>query len=454
MLSQPNIRGNAAASMMIVTLVIFLVVTGGLNPLPMLHGEPVPRRDPTPEEVNRAFGIPLFGPGSLWAEADQAVAERLDWPLESRTSAESGYRFYCWKPTSILGARPFSLFLQGVGGKTFRISMIFANKGDVEAFASREERDRARIPSRGSDRRQPEISPRMMQLYQAAIRHDEEKIRGALTDLFGSSMPAKLGKVAGMEERGERWDWRGHAFLLSSPRNEYVALRIVPVSVFDDRDAERRSFTAAKALLPGRIVRRPNGDVVLGDLPMVDQGAKGYCVPATFERVLRYYGLQGDMNLLAMAGGTSAGGGTFLSRIAEASYALVREAGGRITSAGAATRIEEIQPQIDRGIPIIWTLHSSEELDQRLEERAKLRASIKSPADLKRWKQEVLPPVRITGRSLYGKGEGHVCLIIGYNRETREIAISDSWGEDYAERWMTEEEAQAVGQGSSSVIGW
>ena len=38
---------------------------------------------------------------------------------------------------------------------------------------------------------------------------------------------------------------------------------------------------------------------------MVDQGQKGYCVPATVERVLRYYGIN-DLNMhqLAEAGKT------------------------------------------------------------------------------------------------------------------------------------------------------
>jgi hypothetical protein len=453
-LPQPTIPGNAAAGTILVPMLLLLMAIGGLQSIPNLHAGPAPRKDPTPEEVNRAFGIPLFGSGSLWAEEDQAVAERLDWPRESRTSVESGYRLYCSEPLSVLGPRPFSLFLQGVGGKPSRVSMIFANKGDVEMLASKEEKGREVITSAQAARREAVVTPRMMQLYQAAIRHDEERIRGALTALFGEPMPAKLGKVVGMDERGERWDWRGSAFLLFAPRNEYVALRIMPVSVFNDLDAERRSFTATKALLPGRIVRRPNGDVILGDLPMVDQGAKGYCVPATFERVLRYYGLQADMDLLAMAGGTSAGGGTSLSRIADAAYGLVREAGGRITTAGAATRIEDIQPHIDRGVPLIWAINSSEELDQRLAERSRLRATFRDSGDVQRWKGDVLPPVRINARTLQGKGEGHVCLIIGYNRETREIAISDSWGPDYAERWMTEEEARSVGLGSSSVIGW
>jgi hypothetical protein len=35
---------------------------------------------------------------------------------------------------------------------------------------------------------------------------------------------------------------------------------------------------------------------------MVDQGPKGYCVPATFERAMRTMGIDADMYLLAMVG--------------------------------------------------------------------------------------------------------------------------------------------------------
>ena len=45
-------------------------------------------------------------------------------------------------------------------------------------------------------------------------------------------------------------------------------------------------------------------------------------------------------------------------------------------------------------------------------------------------------------------------MIIGYNEKSREIALSDSWGSEYRERWMTEEEAAAIKQGSMATIGW
>ena len=48
----------------------------------------------------------------------------------------------------------------------------------------------------------------------------------------------------------------------------------------------------------------------------------------------------------------------------------------------------------------------------------------------------------------------HVALIIGYNKETNEIAFSDSWGEDFKERWMTLPEAEGVSQGFFYVVGF
>ena len=43
-------------------------------------------------------------------------------------------------------------------------------------------------------------------------------------------------------------------------------------------------------------------------------------------------------------------------------------------------------------------------------------------------------------------------MIIGYNNQTSEIAISDSWSKAYAIRWMTLQEANAINEGKSYVI--
>jgi hypothetical protein len=69
------------------------------------------------------------------------------------------------------------------------------------------------------------------------------------------------------------------------------------------------------------------------------------------------------------------------------------------------------------------------------------------------WSMRFLPSLKKTKPLKPDPEWGHICLIIGYNQKTREIAISDSWGPETTERWMTEEEAKQIKQpGALSII--
>ena len=405
-------------------------------------------KTPTAEEVNKALGIPLFGSGSLWEENDAMVANRLRWPQESKTTYEAGYRRYPYTfntETRILGVRALALFLQGVNDKTARVSILFANKGDVAFFSSaREAQQQAATP------RQPlNITGNMLRGLQDSMRKDKATLESSLKTLFGDALPARTGRFATTAEAGQRWDWKGHTFLLVAPPNEYVLLRILPSASFDDADADRKSFVSAKANLSKRVERRENGDVLISDLPMVDQGRKGYCVPATFERVLRYYGLSEDMNILATAGKTGAGGGTSVETIQAATYNLLRDAGANISQKTFSGSIQEIKPIIDAGKPILFTHYSTEEFNKRVNERMAHRVAV---TNWEEWKNNFLPSLKKTIPLQPDPMYGHICLIIGYNEKTREIAISDSWGPAATERWMTEEEARQIKQSSGITV--
>jgi hypothetical protein len=404
-------------------------------------------KSPTAEEVNKALGIPLFDSQSLWEENDAMVAGRLDWPRESSTSYETGYRWYPYTDNSaitVLGARALGLFLQGLNNKVAKVSVLFANKGDVAFYSSAQEAARQK-----SD--QPlNVTDAMLKGCQDAMRHDKVAVESALKNLFGDSKPARKGRFASTAEAGQRWDWNGTTFLLVAPPNEYVTLRILPTFSFDDADADRKAFASAKATLSQRVKHKENGDVIITDLPMVDQGRKGYCVPATFERVLRYYGLSEDMNILAMAGQTGAGGGTSVQAIQAATYAMIRDAGGTITQKNFSGSIQEIKPLIDSGKPILFTHFSTPEFNTRVNERMAHRVAVANWDD---WATRFLPSLKKTAPLKPDPEWSHICLIIGYNEKTREIAISDSWGRAAKERWMTEEEAKQIkASGALSVI--
>lgn len=68
--------------------------------------------------------------------------------------------------------------------------------------------------------------------------------------------------------------------------------------------------------------------------------------------------------------------------------------------------------------------------------------------------QALKPRRKIGDRMRTDTQNGHMCMIIGYNAATGEIAISDSWGPQFAERWMTVEEANAISQRQFTVVNW
>ena len=74
---------------------------------------------------------------------------------------------------------------------------------------------------------------------------------------------------------------------------EYLRLTLTPRAAAAARpQASRKSAAQAggKAKIRDNVTKSPNGDVFIDNVPMVDQGQKGYCSAAVAERVLRYYG--------------------------------------------------------------------------------------------------------------------------------------------------------------------
>jgi hypothetical protein len=399
--------------------------------------------EPTVAELNEAFGAEVWVDEKLWDDADAEVAERLDWPRESETSKTSSFRRYAGSKERLLGTRPFSLVLYGDEGKADRISMIFANKGDIAELLHVD-------PGLSEARARTEVQ-RQLRDYKKLIVADADLIAKRLTETLGEPKNDTFGQGRNASERVLRWDWRGHAILLAAPEGEYVALRIVPSAEADGSAVERVKDTVLKERLAERVVRRENGDVILSEIPMVDQGPKGYCVPATWERALRYLGVEADMYSLAMAGSTEVGGGTSVRAMEAGVNDLVRQYGRRMDTSGGRITLQKVAKEIDAGLPIMWTMFVERTVDKSVTERSRQRESV---TDWEAYK-ELLAPYRKAARSIRTDREnGHMCMIVGYNGETDEIAISDSWGPSYAERWITVEEANAISQGQFTVVNW
>ena len=389
-------------------------------------------------EINAACGAPLFSDDNLWDDDAEAVAQRVGWPRESETSLDSSYRLYPDASARFLGARPYSQVLYGEEGRTASLSLVFANKGDAVTPAT------GQLDNRDLRQRRAEL-----RANGKAIEEDEKTLATALTALFGEPATARFGQGGRTRETVQRWDWRGHAFLLSAPRGEYVTLRLMPSAAADSGGKSRLADAIIRERAASRVERRPNGDVIITDLPMVDQGPKGYCVPATWERVMRWMGVPADMYVLAMAGNTEAGGGTSGHDIMWGARDAVTRAGRRLDSPALKAVPSAVAKFIDRGLPVMWAMYSTTEFNRAANERSIARRGMTDPAA---WSDSLEPAREAAGRLEKDPEAAHLCLVIGYNAETGELAVSDSYGPGYEERWITAEEGQAVSQGRFYVI--
>ncbi len=205
-----------------------------------------------------------------------------------------------------------------------------------------------------------------------------------------------------------------------------------------------------RARVLANLEKRANGDVVVGDLPMVDQGPKGYCVPATAERAMRYLGIPADMYILANAGQSGFGGGTNVNMLLEGMAPQIRSKRRSFDAWEGEFRLKEIAKYIDKGVPIMWCLYSTDKFNDTADARTKDRKNI---TDWAAWKTKVTEE-SATNRLPKDEKTAHVVLIIGYNKDTNEIAFSDSWGELYKERWITLPEAEQVSQQFFYVVGF
>lgn len=396
----------------------------------------------TMKPLNKILGVELFaGNGNLWVEQISEVASRLEWPKESKTPFTSSYRLYTRPDYIFAGAHPYTVVAYGnEQGETDSFSLIYSNKGDSLSTAGSGE-DHFNEDGKKIDRT----------TLKGAMEYDAAAISKSLTKVLGEGMFQRFAGQGSKTVKAERWDWNGHSFLLTHAKEEYVGLRIVKTSFADEKGkTDRISDGDMRIRLKANVTQKDNGDVYIDNIPMVDQGPKGYCAPATFERAMRHAGVEADMYLLATLA-TSAGGGTYTGKLYDEVAFTTRSKGGR-----TARRIDlrSLQPKklkkyIDKGVPILWQMCSLPLYNETANTRSKKRKDITNWSE---YTEEISAEAEANVDRLGAKGNHHICMIIGYNEITNEVAVSDSWGSRYTIRWIHADEAEAVSNKSGFVI--
>lgn len=346
--------------------------------------------------LNDLFNLPIWQDSSLWDDEVKSTARRLN----LRGTDNEGSAFYRGSfggKVKCLGADLYAMELYSLDGKTQRLVLAFANAADLAA-------------QQGS-------RPASERDYLEYQQRDRKEIESRLTGRLGP--PGTMGKDT-------TWSWMGHLMRLkANPTGLTLTIEKGDYSPVPNRqqrlvESGYRPFDPA-----GRVERRPNGDVVISQIPPISQGNRNFCVPASWEKNLRYFGLALNVYELAEAGGTSVQGSLY-RRFANQVAREIEPIGFRVSYLrGGPDDYDLLSKYIDQGLPVVWAM-DARLLPQWVLQSQSRRSSL--PA------QEPRQPI--------GTPAFHALLIIGYNRKAKEVALSDSTelGHRTPEIWASAEE--------------
>ncbi len=316
-------------------------------------------------------------------------------------------------------------------------------------------------------------------------------ITGELSALAGRQ-PTERGRDPGsaVKADGRIWDTGQTRYLLEWSVTKGSHVRGIPFRAEFIRLVISPGVTAPAAIgaasvtsrdLVKRFVGRDHvkgfagGDVKLGNVPMVDQGQKGYCVVASVERVLRYYGASVDQHELAQIANSDSAAGTSMDAMLASLKALTARLGVKVRSLyewnvrdyskmledyNRATKRGKLAPEIKLSGPVIDVDACFSQMRPELLKEARMKSS----ADFGRFKRDIqrsidegiplLWSVRlglIEEKEIRQASGGHMRIILGYNTTTNEILYTDSWGLGHEEKRMPLDDAWTITIGLSAL---
>lgn len=308
-----------------------------------------------------------------------------------------------------------------------------------------------------------------------------KEVTALLTEIFGKkgkkgTLPAsKTGlKVNTMQWACEHGVLRLEAAISSNKKAGKKAelIRLVLAPDREGLDRGGASDKVGRRDMKSNVVTEEDGTIWIKGIPMIDQGDKGYCLPATVARVFAYYGMDGvGMHEVAALCNSTADGGTSVAAMKN----TLKEIGGRFH-----VRIKELpRPSLEYFdcVPLYnaeakknkkpelpdprTLLGENTDWRRNLDPELWCKVRAKKASDVKKWMAPIRKSITsgvpvlwgVFASGLYtGKeasiGEAHMRMIIGFNPKNNTIIFSDSWGKGTARRVMTMDQAYSVTDGT------
>ena len=263
------------------------------------------------------------------------------------------------------------------------------------------------------------------------------------------------------------WKWDGGLIRLetsstgknNSFEGEFIRLNMAATAKALNAGGARD--TVRKSELRGSITTEEDGTVWLKGVPMVDQGMKGYCMPATLARVFAFYGMDKvDQHALAAVCNSNAGGGTTAYAMEQAMKDVCKKFHTKfivledflsthksIIEPYNKLAKREDKPTVSFQSDIFGTADAEILRKARAGKNSQVNKWLK---DIKKSIDGGSPVIWLVMVGIYQEEiplpqdrGGHARLIIGYNLKNKTIIYTDSWGAMHARKTMPA--ADAIG---------
>ena len=377
-------------------------------------------------------------------------------------------------PMTFLGMKSWETIIRFEGGKVSQIEISLYNRGDSgeisdekgkkaeDIFLGMVEDDLKRIETWSGDKG---VSSKKERLAMGMFIERKVWVKNnnlAVEMKWSASEKIKTQDVEDPAMRDKKIKFRA----------EYIKIII---SKFDPKDdARKMTSTPKKADVASAtdIKKDDKGFVYIENIPMVDQGQKGYCAVATAERILKYYGTDADQNVLAQLASSSSSRGTSPDEMIDM-LKKVQSKFGVMIRTHVDFKLQDFmkmvndynklakkagKKEIGYGRVIdIGAIYDAMGSEPEILKEAKCE---KNKSNYKGFQTDIIKHVDLGIPLIWGvnlgivkepeipqANGGHMRIIFGYNKEKNEILYTDSWGAGHERKVMPMDNAWTITTG-------
>jgi len=382
---------------------------------------------PSKPALTLALLLPLAALAQETADLGPALADPGTWTTSSlpgnwtQSGSDAGSRTAGFAPgTTVFGLTPESAQARFTNGALAQIDLTYLEAGNF--FGSQEARDA------GQKKAQKAFEQKFKTVESALLNH--------LGARYGKGERRSVGKSQLLRSRVTDFAAGGVVIRIYAEEDQLIGLSILPSGAASQKIAAPAQDAASRrAQTQSNVARLANGDVVVQNVPIVNQGDRGYCAIGTLTMITRYYGLPINVDLIAAKAGYKEGD-VSNANLDGVYSACAREAKLKLKTERSFD-FRKAKKHLLKGEPMIVARRfdrARDDFHSHFAVQYNKDPSVRLPkpdrAERARW------PSASAG--------AHASLVTGFNDARDEILFTESWGENARNRRMLAEEMEAT----------